>query len=180
MATIEPECLLLNEALDHIFQITGERLSLKDEQKEAVSSLLSGKDVLAVLPTGFGKSLIFQLFAIAKSLEATRNGTKPGTTLVICPLDSIIKDQLTEAESYGLKAVSLTSSEMSVEMNCVPEIAFATAEAVSLTSFREWLKRTQNVHAVVVDESHTVETWTGKRYCLTIIYFGGYCNCIVT
>ena len=45
MATIEPECLLLNEALDHIFQITGERLSLKDEQKEAVSSLLSGKDM---------------------------------------------------------------------------------------------------------------------------------------
>ena len=100
---------LLKEALDHIFQITGEKLNLKNEQKEAVNSLLSGRDVLAVLPTGFGKSLIFQLFAIAKLLEATRDGTKQGTTLVICPLDSIIKDQLTEAESYGLKAVSLTS-----------------------------------------------------------------------
>ena len=124
--------------------------------------------------------MIFQLFAIAKSLEATRNITKLGTTLVNCPLDSIIKDQLTEAESYGLKSVSFTSSEMFVEMNCVPEIAFATAEAVSLTSFRESLKRTKNVHAVVLDESHTVETWTGKRYCLTIVYLGGYCNCIVT
>ena len=69
---------------------------------------------------------------------------------------------------------------MFVEMNCVPEIAFATAQAVSLTSFREWLKRTQNVQAVVVDESYTVETSTGKRYCLTIVYLGGYCNCIVT
>ena len=65
LAASESECLLLNEALDHIFQITGERLSSKDEQKEAVSSLLSGKDVLAVLPRGFGKSLIFQLFVIA-------------------------------------------------------------------------------------------------------------------
>ena len=58
---MESECLL-NEALDHIFQITVERLSLKDEQKEAVSSLLSGKDVLAVLPTGFGKSLFSASF----------------------------------------------------------------------------------------------------------------------
>ena len=70
MASIESECLL-NEVLDHIFQITGERLSLKNEQKEAVNSLLSGKDVLAVQLTGFGKGLIFHLFANAKLLEAT-------------------------------------------------------------------------------------------------------------
>ena len=62
--------MFLNEALYKIFQITGKSLTLKDEQKEAVKSLLSGRDVLAILPTGFGKSLIFQLFAIAKSIEA--------------------------------------------------------------------------------------------------------------
>jgi superfamily II DNA helicase RecQ len=58
MATLK-ECLL-NEAVYTIFQITGKRLTLKDEQEEAVKSLLSGRDVLAILPTGLGKSLIFQ------------------------------------------------------------------------------------------------------------------------
>ncbi|CAB3990470.1 ATP-dependent DNA helicase, partial [Paramuricea clavata] len=161
MATLN-ECLL-NEALYKIFQITGKRLTLKDEQKEAVKSLLSGRDVLAILPTGFGKSLIFQLFAIAKSIEATRASTSPGTVLVICPLDSIVKDQLTEAETYGLKAVSLSSSEMFEHMNDAPDVVFASAKAVSQKAFRESLKRTRNIHAIVIDESHTVETWTGKR-----------------
>ncbi len=157
------EVCLLNEALDRIFQVTGKTLTLKNEQKQAVNSLLSGRDVLAILPTGFGKSLIFQLFAMAKSIEAKRDGTRPGTILVICPLDSIVKDQLTEAESYGLKAVSLTSSDMLEQMNDVPDVVFASAEAVSQSAFRESLKKTRNVHAIVVDESHTVETWTGKR-----------------
>jgi ATP-dependent DNA helicase RecQ len=152
MATLN-ECLL-NEALYKIFQITGKSLTLKDEQKEAVKSLLSGRDVRAILPTGFGKSLIFQLFAIAKSIEATRASTSPGTVLVICPLDSIVKDQLTEAESYGLKAVSLSSSEMFEQINDAPDVVFTSAEAVIQKAFRESLKRTRNIHAIVIDESH--------------------------
>ncbi|XP_028412038.1 mediator of RNA polymerase II transcription subunit 34-like [Dendronephthya gigantea] len=163
MATVK--ACLLNEALDRIFTTTGRRLTLKDEQEEAIKSLLSGRDVLAILPTGFGKSLIFQLFAIAKSVEATRYSTSPGTVLVICPLDSIVKDQITEAESYGLKAVSLSTCSENIfeQMNDVPDVVFASAEAASLKAFRESLNKKRNVHAIVVDESHTVETWTGKR-----------------
>ena len=44
-------------------------LVLKDKQEEALKSLLDGKDVFAVLPTGFGKSLIYQSFVIAKEME---------------------------------------------------------------------------------------------------------------
>lgn len=154
---------LMNEATERIFQISGKHLTLKEEQKEAVTSLLFGRDVLAILPTGFDKSLIFQLFATIKSIEATRDSTSSGTVLVICPLESVVKDQLTEAESCGLKAVSLNSPDMFERTNDVPDIIFASAEAVSLKPFRESLKRTRNVHAIVIDESHTVETWTGKR-----------------
>ena len=56
MATLN-ECLL-NEVLYKICQITGKRLTLKDEQTEAVKSFFSGRDVLAILMTGFRKSLI--------------------------------------------------------------------------------------------------------------------------
>ncbi|CAH3156858.1 unnamed protein product [Porites lobata] len=60
-------------------------LILKDEQRLAVEALMSGKDVLAVLPTGFGKSVIYQSFVITKDSSST---------FVIIPLRSIIDDQL--------------------------------------------------------------------------------------
>ena len=95
--------------LEHMLEKTDKRLTLKEEQKYAVENPLSGRDVLAILPTGFGKSLIFQLFATAKSIQATRNNSSPGTVLVICPLDSIAKDQVGEAKLQGLKAATLQS-----------------------------------------------------------------------
>ena len=95
MATHEQT--LHNEALEQIFEITGKRLLLKEEQKNAVESLLAGRDVLAILPTGFGKSPIYQVYAKAKFIEATRNNGSSGTVLIICPLDSIVKDQVAEA-----------------------------------------------------------------------------------
>ena len=63
---------------------------------------LNHDDVLAVLPTGYGKSHIFQLFAVAASIERT----EPQTVLVVCPLKSIIEDQIAEAESMGIPAAS--------------------------------------------------------------------------
>ena len=64
--------------------------------------LLNHDDVLTVLPTGYGKSLIFQLFAVAALIE----GKEPQTVLVVCPLKSIMKDQIAEAESMGTPAAS--------------------------------------------------------------------------
>ena len=55
-----------------------------------MKGLLKEKDVLAVLPTSFGKSLVFQDFAVVKSLDSASSN---GCVLVICPLKSIIADQ---------------------------------------------------------------------------------------
>ena len=70
-------------------------LILKYEQRLAVEALRSGKHVLAVLPTGFGKSVIYQSFVIAKDFSS----------IVIVPLRSIIDDQL-QSNDFGLKAVA--------------------------------------------------------------------------
>ena len=73
-------------------------LILKDEQRLAVEALMSGKDVLAVLPTGFGKSVIYQSFVIAKDSSSI---------VVIVPLRSIIDDQL---QSNLIKLFARSSS----------------------------------------------------------------------
>ena len=74
-------------------------LVLKEEQKLAVEALLSGKDVMAVLPTGFGKSIIYQSFVIVKYFANMASIT------VVVPLRSIIEDQL-QSNDFGLKAVA--------------------------------------------------------------------------
>ena len=59
---------VLREACDHLANNLKFRLQLKPEQRNAVDCLLKKDDVLAVLPTGYGKSLIFQLFVVAASI----------------------------------------------------------------------------------------------------------------
>jgi superfamily II DNA helicase RecQ len=75
---------------------------LKDEQNTAINGLLDGKDVLAVLPTGFGKSLIFQIFVLVSSIERQCHCS----ALVLCPINSIVLDQI-EAKQMGISAFPL-------------------------------------------------------------------------
>ena len=74
----------------------------ESEQRNAIRPLLKRDDLLAVLPTGYGKSLIFQLFAFAALLEMEEQQT----VLVACPLKSIIEDQFVEAQSMGFSGAS--------------------------------------------------------------------------
>ena len=108
-------------------------------------NLLNGRDVLAVLPTGFGKSLIFQMSVIAQSklsLHNTRNNDTPTSSscLVICPLESIIEDQIIEARSLGISASSLADLTPDDLSNNPPQIMFASAEKVQESDFRAVLK----------------------------------------
>lgn len=93
---------VLRKACDYLSNNLKFRLQLKPEQRNAVECLLKGDDVLAVLPTGYGKSLIFQLFAVAASIEREERQT----VLVVCPLKSIIEDQIAEATSMGIPVAS--------------------------------------------------------------------------
>ena len=93
--------VLLAETLRSLEE-SGLKFALKAEQKKAIRHLFERKDVLAVLPTGYGKSLIFKLLV----LLAKRAGYST-SLLVITPLVSIINDQIMEVEAMNLTACNL-------------------------------------------------------------------------
>ena len=124
------------------------------------------KDLVAVLPTGFGKSLVFQLLVLIT--RSAQSGNFTGL-LVIIPLVSIVRDQITEIQSLNLSGCNLTEKLDHLEdiEGGKFNIAYTSAESAIDSSFLQMLKKgsvfTRGLLACVVDESHTIETWTGSR-----------------
>ena len=154
----------LSNALSRLNIVRDDRkIVLKEEQEMAVNHLLNGRDVMAILPTGFGKSMIFTVFALAKQeLSLTKT-----SVLVISPLKSIIDDQISEMLSLNFTAMELSSETIDLVRDNPPQFLYCSAEAVLEKPFLAMLKGDSELHravsAIVVDESHTVEAWTGKR-----------------
>ena len=154
----------LSNALSRLNIVRDDRkIVLKEEQEMAVNHLLNGKDVMAILPTGFGKSMIFTVFALAKQeLSLTKT-----SVLVISALKSIIDDQISEMLSLNFTAMELSSETIDLVRDNPPQFLYCSAEAVLEKPFLAMLKGDSELHravsAIVVDESHTVEAWTGKR-----------------
>ena len=156
------------ENLEH----RGYFFQLKDEQKRALRSLFERRDVVGILPTGFGKSLIFQLLALLATEKFMRQGEekRDGTMLVICPLRSLIEDQIREAADLGISASSLPESSFEDVNDGKFQVIYSSPECALEQGFIDACLKNENGHfhnnmaAVVVDECHTIETWTGKRY----------------
>jgi len=134
-------------------------------KRKPSSSLVHGSDLLAVLLTGFGKSLNFQLFIRVKQILSP----KAACVIVVCLLKSIVQDQLTKASTMGLTATSLASACLQGVENSKYQLIFASTEEIPVKPFLSSLKKGssalhQNLAAVIVDKSHTVETWTGQRF----------------
>ena len=77
--------------------------SLRKQQKDTIRQLVFGGNLLVVLPTGFGKNLIFKLLVRVQEIIIK----KALCVIVVCPLKSIVQDQISEASSMGLTAVAL-------------------------------------------------------------------------
>ena len=164
MATAGVECCD-KESFD--FNRLSRRLGgivLKREQKEAVSRLLEGKDVFAVLPTGFGKSLIYQSFVLAKSMEfESRAASSRPCCLVIVPLRSIMEEQI-KSNDFELNVVGFSKSKDVLDdiRNNKFQLIYASAEQALSSEFLGVLRDpdvAESLSLIVVDESHTVETW---------------------
>src|SRR5690348_5535624 len=123
-------------------------------QEEVISRVLAGKHTLAVMPTGAGKSLCYQLPALAR----------PGTALVISPLIALMHDQIRSAEATGIRAASLTSADSDRERTIERfrsgdlDLLYVAPERATLDGFRRLLDRVE-VSLIAIDEAHCVSEW---------------------
>lgn len=130
--------------------------SFRPLQEQIIRDSLAGKDVFALLPTGGGKSLCFQLPALVR----------PGLTLVISPLISLMKDQVDALQASGIAATFLNSSlhpqEANKRMhdlhNGKYRLLYVAPERAMLSSFLNDVKN-WNVNLLAVDEAHCISEW---------------------
>lgn len=125
-------------------------------QEEIIDCLLSGRDILAVMPTGAGKSVCYQLPALMMS----------GITIVVSPLISLMKDQAMALNQNGVAAAFINSSQSTddyfLTMRLAREgnfkILYIAPERLESDSFLE-LSEQVEISMVVVDEAHCVSQW---------------------
>lgn len=125
-------------------------------QVPVIGDVLAGRDVLAVLPTGGGKSVCFQVPAVVTE----------GLTLVVSPLISLMEDQVAAARRRGLRADALTSA-MDPEASRatvarldrhVVDLLYVSPERLNTATFRSILGDVR-VRRLVVDEAHCISEW---------------------
>ncbi|WP_146894527.1 RecQ family ATP-dependent DNA helicase [Adhaeribacter aerolatus] len=125
-------------------------------QEDIVQSVLAGHDTLALLPTGGGKSICFQVPALAKD----------GLCLVISPLVALMKDQVAQLQRREIPAVAVHSGlhkrEIDIALdNCVygnVKFLYLSPERLLTDIFRERVTR-MNVNLIAVDEAHCISQW---------------------
>ena len=127
---------------------------LKPEQEKTINNLVNGRDVMAILPTGFGKSSLCTVFVET-------------CVIVIAPLKSIIDDQICVMLSLSCTAIELMTEALNVVRESPPQFLYCSTETVLEKAFLAAVKENSALHqavsAIVVDESHTEEAWTGQR-----------------
>lgn len=130
--------------------------SFRPLQEKIIQDALAGRDVFALLPTGGGKSLCFQLPALAR----------PGLTLVISPLISLMKDQVDAMQATGIEATFLNSS-LSPEQSRQRiaglhhgkyRLLYVAPERAMLSAFLENIIK-WNVSLIAIDEAHCISEW---------------------
>jgi len=146
----------IDEILKKIFP---EIHSLRDIQKESIQNILDGNNLLCLMPTGEGKSLIYQIAGICLKK----------TTLVISPLIALMKQQSEQLRKKGLKCLFFseyydTKKQHKVMKDLLseekPDFIFLSPERAAYEGYLEYvLKRNNNIGLIIIDEAHCVSQW---------------------
>ena len=140
----------------HILKAVFGYAEYREYQQGIIEATVAGRDVLAIMPTGGGKSLCYQVPAISM----------PGTCVVISPLISLMKDQVDKLRSMNVRAAYLNSTLNSKQQSIVIsrmqqheyDIIYVAPERFAVESFRQALDKS-SVSLFAVDEAHCILQW---------------------
>ena len=141
-------------SVQHILKSTFGFDSFRGVQEQVVERVMAGKDTLGVMPTGAGKSLCYQLPALARE----------GTALVVSPLIALMHDQIRAAQALGIRAASLTSADSDREAVTERLLAgdldliYVAPERATTEGFRRLAERVP-LALIAIDEAHCVSEW---------------------
>ncbi len=130
--------------------------SFKSPQQEIIEAALAGKDIIALLPTGGGKSLCFQIPVLQKE----------GIGIVISPLLALMEDQVNNLQQKGIKAISLGAGISFAQVdtlldNCIYgnyKFLYLSPERLQQELVQERIKQ-MNVNFIAIDEAHCISQW---------------------
>ena len=130
--------------------------SFRNSQEEIIDTVLSKKDVVALLPTGAGKSLCYQIPALVNE----------GVCLVISPLISLMKDQTEQLEKKGVKALSIKSNATTDEIVSLFDnlkfgrykFLYISPERLQSELILQKIKEI-SINLIAVDEAHCISEW---------------------
>ena len=130
--------------------------AFRSMQEEIILSVLDGRDTLALLPTGGGKSICYQVPAL----------TKEGICLVISPLIALMKDQVENLKKRGIKAAAVHSGmhpkeiDIAINNSVFGDLKFlyVSPERLESESFRRNMEK-MNINLLAVDEAHCISQW---------------------
>lgn len=144
---VPPEC---HEILHRTFGYP----AFRGQQEAVISRVMAGAHTLALMPTGAGKSLCYQIPALARS----------GTAIVISPLIALMHDQIRSARAAGIRAASMTSADSDNAATAEAfrsgelDLLYVAPERASTPGFQSLLERAP-VSLFAIDEAHCVSEW---------------------
>jgi ATP-dependent DNA helicase RecQ len=145
-----------NDQLHKILKETFGYSSFRFDQLAIINSILDGQDTLAIMPTGGGKSLCYQIPALFVK----------GVTLVVSPLISLMQDQVMNLKEYGVKSVFLNSSLSYKEsqqakakiLSGAAKIVYVSPEGILSDNLRTFFDQVK-ISLIAIDEAHCVSQW---------------------
>src|ERR1700675_2806091 len=143
-------------AANHLLRSVFGFASFRDGQAEIIETILSGRDVVAVMPTGSGKSLCYQLPALIRD----------GLTIVVSPLIALMRNQVAQLRGYGAAAAALNSANDPAENRSILDqiargelrLVYVAPERLLKSDTIDFLKKAK-VALLAVDEAHCISQW---------------------